>query len=162
MKKWLFFGIIFLFFPGCKKQDSAFSHKDCLATRQKDGVLRDIDFVRQQEARLTDVPIPLNAKPVPQSFWVDEKESAGVMLTYTVSVPPHEIVSFYSQEMERFGWDHVASFDAHEYLLIFEKPGRVCSVSLRPVDSLVNHSIDHVHNNTFALMVFTGNKHSYT
>lgn len=156
VKKWLFFGSIFLFSPGCSKQDSALS-KDRLADQQQ--VMYENDFVRQQEARLTDVPIPLNAKPVPKRFWIDEGESAGVMLTYVVSTSPQEIVSFYSQEMERFGWDQTACFNAHEHLLIFEKPGRVCSISLRPVDSLVNHSIDHS-NNPISLIIFTGNKRS--
>lgn len=155
MKKWLFFGIIFLFSPGCNKQGTTFSHKDRPTDKQQ--AMYDLDFVRQQEARLTDIPIPLNAKPVPKRFWVDEKESAGVMLVYMVSASPQEIVSFYSQEMERFGWDQTAYFNAHEHLLIFEKPGRVCSLSLRPVDSLVNHSIDHSNNPT-SLIIFTGNK----
>jgi len=115
--------------------------------------------MRQQEARLTDIPIPLNAKPLPKYFWMDEQESAGVMLGYCVTASPQEIVSFYSQEMERFGWDQIVYCNAHEHLLIFEKPGRVCSISLRPVDLLVNRSINS-QNNTISLIIFTGNKHS--
>lgn len=114
--------------------------------------------MREQEARLTDIPTPLNAKPVPNYFWMDKKESAGVMLGYSVTASPQEIVSFYSQEMERFGWDQIAYFDACEHLLIFEKPGRVCSISLRPVDSLVNRSINH--SDTILLIIFSGNKQS--
>jgi len=113
VKKWLFFVIIFLLAPGCKKQDNAFLNEACFADKQKNDELRDIDFTRQQEARLTDIPIPLNAKPLPKSFWMDETESAGVMLTYIVSTSPQEIVSFYSQEMERFGWDQIVYFNAH-------------------------------------------------
>ncbi len=150
MKRLLFLGIIFLFFPGCAKRDSASLHKKYEVH----------DLVRQQEARLTDIPIPLNAKSVSKYFWMDEQESAGVMLGYCVTASPQEIVSFYSQEMERFGWDQVVYCNAYEHLLIFEKPGRVCSLSLRPVDSLVNRSIKHQDNNTISLIIFTGNKHS--
>lgn len=154
MKKWMFLSIIFLFSPGCSKQDSALS-KGRLVDKQQ--AMCGSDFVRQQEARLTDVPIPLNAKPIPERCWIDEKESAGVMLTYVVSTSPQEIVSFYVQEMERFGWDQTAYFNAHEHLLIFEKPGRVCSLSLRPVDSLINHS----DTTSVSLIIFTGNTYSH-
>lgn len=155
VKTLLLFGIIFLFFPSCTKQKNASLNQSC-------DRLCDADIVRQQEARLTDIPIPLNAKPVPNCFWMDEKESAGVMLGYRVTASLQEIVSFYSQEMERFGWDNVVCFDAHEHLLVFEKPGRVCSISLRPVDSLVNRSINCLPTDTISLIVFTGNKQSST
>jgi hypothetical protein len=156
VKKLLVFSIIFLVAPGCGKRDNAFFYTDRFVNKKKCDNTNDSDFVRQQEARLTDISVPLNAKSIPNGFWVDEKESAGVMLTYVVSLSLQQIASFYSQEMERLGWDQTVSFDAHEQLLIFEKPGRVCSILLRPVDFLSKNSTK----DSVLLTIFTGNKTS--
>lgn len=159
MKKWLLLSIIFLFSPGCKKNDKRkknekiLSEQDCLIAEEKNTAMRTSDFV-QQEARLTDVPIPLNAKPIPQYLWIDDKESAGVMLAYIIPASARNtIVSFYSQEMERFGWEQIAFFNAPEQLLIFQKPGRICSISLRPTD----HTQD---SDSITLVIFTGKTYS--
>ena len=138
MKKLLFFVVIFLFSPGCKKQKYSSVTQEVIACEQEEYLF---DFARQQEARLADIPIPLNAKPIPKKFWADTKESAGFMLSYLVNKPLQEIASFYSQEMERFGWDQVVFLGACEYFLSFEKPGRVCSVLLRPAGTDISLTV---------------------
>jgi hypothetical protein len=147
VNKWLFLYIILACVPACTKRSSIqkqYHTDEQINVQQK----YDIDFVRQQEARLIDIPIPLHAKPEPKYCWIDEAESASVMLSYTFVTSPHDIASFYIKEMERSGWDQIMCLDACEYMLIFEKPGRVCSISLRPVNSLPENNL---------LIICTGN-----
>lgn len=84
---------------------------------------------RQQEARLYDFPILLNAKPI---FKNQCDEEHGTYFSYTVPVDRNDAVTFYEQEMERLGWRLFSRFDHDEILLNFEKPTKVCSISLRP------------------------------
>ena len=91
------------------------------------------ECARQQEAKLVDIPVPLNVKPVSDFFYdehIDSEDSS--MLAYTTDQPLDEIAGFYRQEMERQGWRCCTFFSGLEYLMHFTKPKRFCSISLRP------------------------------
>ncbi|MCX5922278.1 MAG: hypothetical protein NTX86_03045 [Candidatus Dependentiae bacterium] len=84
-----------------------------------------------REAKLDDIPIPLSA--FLQSY--DPKKSStlvdSIMLTYTVFLSRNDIMLFYDREMERLGWQKLAFVNDEEALLLFSKPTKVCSISLR-------------------------------
>jgi len=80
--------------------------------------------VRECEARLVDIAIPLESKPI-------RKLLSQQTFVYAIKKTREEIVSFYEQEMERLGWDLLAADSNQETLLIFNKPHRVSTVSIR-------------------------------
>ena len=91
------------------------------------------ECARQQEAKLVDIPLPLNVKPVSEFFYDDHVGSAdSSMLAYTTDQPLDEIADFFKQGMERHGWRCRTSFSGLEHLMHFTKPKRFCSISLRP------------------------------
>jgi len=87
---------------------------------------------REQEAKLVDIPVPLNVKPV-SDFFCDEHVGStdSSMLAYTTDQSLDEIADFFKQGMERHGWRCRTSFSGLEHLMHFTKPKRFCSISLR-------------------------------
>ncbi len=83
--------------------------------------------ITQCEAQLIDIPIPIMVTPLGLSYGT----AGGVLLNYTSSVSAAVLRDFYKEEMERFGWEQVASFEAQEILLHYKKQGRFCNVSIR-------------------------------
>jgi len=84
---------------------------------------------QEHEAKLYDIPIMLNAQPEQTTALDDTNQFA---LAYTVRSTLDEVQKFYCGEMERLGWQVYSLFEANERLLVFEKPSKMCSVSLRP------------------------------
>lgn len=83
-----------------------------------------------QEAKVSDLPIPFNAKLVPQ-YCQTTSSHDRMVLGYRVGMGNHEAADFYRQEMERCGWQLVADARAHESQLIFRKPSKLCVISVR-------------------------------
>ena len=103
-------------------------HEKLLTNKQ----LRELrDIARQKEAKLSDVPIPINVEPIESFFNNTISPDNTVILGYRSSMPMNNICMFYRQEMERLGWRNIAEFDGCEKLLNFQKPGKFCSVSIR-------------------------------
>jgi len=80
--------------------------------------------IQECEARLSDIPIPLNCKPLVQS--VSERS-----FSYATSKSEPELYSYYLGEMERFGWDMAGTNVTDETVVLFEKPYKKAVVSLR-------------------------------
>jgi hypothetical protein len=85
---------------------------------------------KQQEARLYDIPIMMHAYP--DYAYQDEcKDDYSTFVAYTVPDTCDGVQSYYVQNMERYGWQHAASVDGYEKILVFEKPQKLCIISLR-------------------------------
>lgn len=96
---------------GCAKSEKRLTDRDRLK-------------IKIHKARLSDVPIPLGA--IPQLKLVGEK-SFG----YLLGVDETDLVSYYQVEMEQHGWRLLGQFDSVEKQLIFEKPHKLSSISIR-------------------------------
>lgn len=83
-----------------------------------------------QEAKLFDVPVLIDARPEKLTQLEEAEEVASV--SYTAHISLTEAIDFYEQEMERYGWNLWHSLISQEALLVFEKPSKICTVSLRP------------------------------
>jgi len=106
-------------------------------------------IVCQQEARLIDIPIPLHALAIQsESSTVPNQETDSLVLAYRVNSKYRDIGSFYTNEMERLGWNMISSVYDVESLLVFIKPQRVCAISLR----------NYAKNSTSSLMIITSGK----
>lgn len=87
----------------------------------------------EQQARMSDIAIPFDARLF--DLQTDALTQSQTVLGYVSAMPVAEVASFYVTQMEILGWrcmDHVSGC---EDLLVFERPGRSCSVVLR---ALVN------------------------
>lgn len=79
----------------------------------------------EQEARLFDIPLLIDAQPV---FDQNTRNS----FHYTSKLNYEKIVQFYREEMDRFGWHVCSEFDGVEKLFVFDKPLKQTAISLRP------------------------------
>lgn len=110
-------------------------------------------IVREQEARLSDIPVPLEAVPFP--YVVDDSlTTQHMMLGYDCKIDYEAVINFYDQEMERNGWQKAAEYKGFESLLNFTKPQRFCSISIRPRLDKKRAKTD----NGVGIFIFTGDK----
>lgn len=101
-------------------------------TRKEREVLM-LERAREQQAKLVDIPVPLNVDPISDFFESEAPEpSQGLTLGYYTEMSVDDVMKFYQQEMERHGWRLLADASGPELLANFIKPGRFCSVSIRP------------------------------
>ena len=91
-----------------------------------------IDSLRQQEARLIDIPVPVHADPLNfNGNQLNGEEKDSLVLAYRVYSTKQDVRSFFVLEMERLGWNMIADIEGLESLLVFIKPTKVCTVSMR-------------------------------
>lgn len=91
-----------------------------------------LETARTQEARLIDVPLPLDVKPIGDFFEQEESLGQALALGYKTDMPAEQLVDFYAREMERYGWQCFSELHGAEHFASFVKPDRYCSVSVRP------------------------------
>ncbi len=90
--------------------------------------------VLTQQAHLTDIPLPIQAEV--RELHGATHTSSG--LTFVSTFCLADLVRFYELEMERLGWKELHLFSVEsEVLLVFEKPERFCTVSIRPDNRVV-------------------------
>lgn len=88
----------------------------------------------KNEAHLTDIPLPVQV--VPRILSGSHADSTG--LTFVSAFQLTDLVRFYQFEMERLGWKELHIFSVEsEVLLVFEKPQKFCTVSIRPDNRVV-------------------------
>ena len=90
--------------------------------------------VLKNEAHLTDIPLPVQVAP--HTLSGSTADSTG--LTFISTFELGDLVKFYQFEMERLGWKELHLFSVEsEVLLVFEKPQKFCTVSIRPDNRVV-------------------------
>jgi len=82
----------------------------------------------QQEAKLHDIPILIDACPESNR----KEQNSLSQISYISHINMVDAITFYEQEMERFGWNLLTLCRDDEALLIFDKPTKMCSISFRP------------------------------
>lgn len=93
----------------------------------------DAQLVRQKEAKLSDIPVPINSEPLLKYFKSKTKKNE-IILGYKNYMDASSVAKFYNQEMELFGWENVLFFDNIEKIMLFKKPSRFCLVSIRDIN----------------------------
>jgi len=107
-----------------------FSKKKKLSRKRRAAVVAQQS--KSQEARLVDIPIPLQAKPLEDFFDLKQEASSTVTLGYKTDMSVQDLATFYQREMDRHGWRCLSDLSGKETLTSFVKPARVCSISIRP------------------------------
>ncbi len=86
---------------------------------------------QQEQARLYDIPVPIMAEPDFEYTWSDA--TGNRVLGFLVTADStDELVAFYRAHMERLGWRERVIINGREVLIEFEKPEKLCCVSVRP------------------------------
>jgi hypothetical protein len=85
----------------------------------------------EHEARLIDIAIPFGALLLDQYADCQTQQQNETVLGYVSTTPMADLVTFYTEHMERLGWSCACHVRGYEQLLLFERPERSCSVILR-------------------------------
>ncbi len=93
-----------------------------------------LNFIIQQEAMLVDVPIPLyDERILPVSC--DEIEHDTLVFGYKSPLSFSQAIEFFMNQMERYGWQHLISFDSFlQSIVQFKSPDRYCTVIIKDLN----------------------------
>ena len=95
----------------------------------------------KDEARLLDIPFPINAS----SLWDlgnYEEDPRKIVIKFIIDQQCEDIIAFYRAEMECLGWYETAVIKGGEVCLLFQKPSRLCVIMIKSLaDSNNNHEI---------------------
>lgn len=101
---------------------------------EKNELSEEFDASSYEEFSLkcTDIPLPLGAS-INLSKSLHSYDGRSVVCVYEVSLSTlRQLGYFYTQEMERHGWKESGDFVfGTELLKIFEKPQKLCALSIR-------------------------------
>ena len=126
--------LIFIF-SSCKKHEIQKEQILVIETQEYDYQKALIlDKIIQQEAMLVTIPIPLyDERILPTSFDFCEKET--ITLGYKSPFAVEQAIDFFMNQMERYGWKHIISFENNKSLLLFENPDSYCCIVIKPLNS---------------------------
>lgn len=89
-----------------------------------------LDDIIRQEAMLVDIPIPLYDERIIQSC-DDVARLDTLFFGYKSPLSCVQAQDFFMTQMERYGWQHLVSFEATDLLLQFASPYRYCTVIIK-------------------------------
>ncbi len=93
-------------------------------TAQSDVIQLEAELVREQEARLNDIPVAMDLVSMGHGF---KSGNGNYSLYYAYRSPDYTpLVVWYEQEMERLGWQITAHITGDETVLVCDKPERFC------------------------------------
>ena len=97
--------------------------------------LKSSNYFKQQEARLIDIPIPMDIKSLEGSNGFSDKKNnldSKFLLRFESLTSCQDMQNFYKEEMENLGWKLNYMFeDQQETFYNFCKPTRWCLVLIR-------------------------------
>lgn len=130
--------LLCLFISSCTKQRSD-RHKNSVERSVDNHDSDYLDAVIQQEAMLVDIPIPLFDERI-RLLPVFDNESDTLIFGYKSPLSISQAIDFFLNQMERYGWRHLVSFDVQDSLMQFESPDRYCTIVIKNSDSALSGS----------------------
>lgn len=92
-----------------------------------------LDRVMQQEAMLVNIPLPLyDERILPVSC--DSDDTSSIRLGYKSPLTSLLAIDFFMNQMERYGWRHLVSFEGQESILQFENPDCYCTIVIKSLE----------------------------
>jgi len=81
------------------------------------------------QAKLFDIPLPMQAIFKPDEIG---DSADGLFMYYSIFLDQSALANFYEREMDRFGWQQLIENNSKkELLLVFNKPNKICVISIR-------------------------------
>jgi hypothetical protein len=96
------------------------------------------------EAKNSDIPIPLGSEPLCDFFKQSPADEKCIVFGYANKNSTSKLYCYFKTEFIRLGWNFMGGMQGVESILTFEKPDRICSVNLRPLED----------SNAFIIMVY--------
>lgn len=121
----------------CSSLDNSISEKKTDQGRSISRGNEEMDYrlkVLALEAKFSDIPIPLGSEPIYDLFKESPVNDKSILLGYANKAVQSDLCGFFRTEFLRLGWNFMGSLQGVESILTFEKPDRICSVSLRPAE----------------------------
>lgn len=123
------FGIVML--PSCIYKQSKDTQQVCsiepIFVRNVDDEV--VDRLIYQESLLIDIPIPLYDTRIVSAFRYEVIDNTSfVVLGYKSPLAATEVIVFLMNQMERYGWKHLVTFQGPQAMVQFKAPGRYCTV----------------------------------
>jgi hypothetical protein len=123
---------IVLLLPACLKRQAPSQKEDnysevVVPSDSKNNAI--LDAIIQQEAMLIDIPIPLYDERIVPAGYTAEGDTLS--FGYKTSLTRDQIKEFFISQMERYGWQHLVSFETAEMLLQFASPNRYCTIVIK-------------------------------
>lgn len=92
-----------------------------------------LERMQQKNAKFADIAVPLQARPLMYGSPENIPNGGGTLVAFEVRSSIKPLETLYVTQMESLGWHLLAVTRGAESVLFFDKPQRICSVSLRPV-----------------------------
>jgi hypothetical protein len=120
-----------LLFPSCTKRQPI-QQPDAIDQVSINNHNAILDTIIQQEAMLVDIPIPFyDERIIPSDYAI---ESQTLFFGYKSPLSQADAIDFFMNQMERYGWKHLVSFEGEGSVLQFESPDRYCTVIVKSSD----------------------------
>lgn len=87
----------------------------------------------KDEARLLDIPFPINAGPL-LNLGLDEEDQRKIVITFSINQDSEDILAFYRSQMECLGWYETALVKGYQTCVLFQKPSRICVITINHFD----------------------------
>ena len=124
--------VLCLLLSSCTRHKSSWQKNNIAQTLINDQ-RKILDIIVQQEAMLVDVPIPLyDERIIPSDYSIAESDT--LIFGYKSPLACAQAQAFFMNQMERYGWQHLVSFNTAELLLQFQSPYRYCTVIIKNDD----------------------------
>ena len=98
-----------------------------------------LDVIIRQEAMLVDILIPIYDERIIQSC-DDVARLDTLFFGYKSPLSCSRAHDFFMTQMERYGWQHLVSFEVTDLLLQFASPYRYCTIIIKKSDDNSAHS----------------------
>ena len=98
------------------------------------------------EAKLNDIPTMVGSVPIETELMQPLPEGQQ-MFAFACQYDQEMVANFYLFEMEQQGWQRIGSVKSFETVLIFQKPKKLCIVSVRSLATQKNsgcQSLAHI------------------
>ena len=125
----IFICVMCLILSSCTKQRSSPQQEINISSDDNNQVLQ-LQKIIQQEASLVDIPIPLYNDRIINPL-IDTLSTDTLAFGYKSPLSKNQAILFFMNEMERYGWQHLVSFDSDESILQFQSPYRFCTVKIK-------------------------------
>ena len=81
---------------------------------------------------MSDVPAPLNLYSI---------SSSNNSLNYSINCEKAELIKFYQENLEIYGWKEIVIFDEQNTILIYEKPHKFLSILIMASKDVLKVSV---------------------
>ncbi len=88
------------------------------------------ELSEEERARIHDISFPLGVEPTKLSI-----TESQMVLAYKIDQSQEKLISLYRSGMEYWGWEELGVVEAAESSMMFSKPSKVCTITLRPEGS---------------------------